>query len=253
MIINELCLTWLIAQNQKFKSIFIDPPDNLGLEYDGYYDKLESNAYYNWIGDVIYHSLTRCDIFWISYYWAHDIKIKSLVCRYLESYFPDYEAKTFIWRYTFGQHNENDFGSGYRPILRVMKKGTKVYPPRVESERQKIGDLRASPQGRVPDDVWDYPRVCGTFGERRSWHPTQHPESLMHRIISFSCKSFIGVSREPKSLVIKAYQPDETFVDLCAGSGTSLIVGKKYGFNVIGIEQSKLYCQKIQGELDALV
>jgi site-specific DNA-methyltransferase (adenine-specific) len=100
---------------------------------------------------------------------------------------------------------------------------------RVESVRQQIGDKRANPDGRVPDDVWDFPRVVGNAKERRDWHPTQHPEALMRRIINYSCRK------------------DETFLDLFLGTGTSFRVRKE---NVIGIEQSEKYCQEIAKEHD---
>lgn len=60
--------------------------------------------------------------------------------------------------YTFGQHNKNDLGINHRPLWRLMKTGTKLYPEqiKVESWRQRNGDARGNPDGRVPGDVFDH-------------------------------------------------------------------------------------------------
>ena len=53
----------------------------------------------------------------------------------------------------------------------------------VPSARQeKYGDRRASPGGKIMGDVWEVPRVCGTFKERVKGVPTQLPSELVRRI-----------------------------------------------------------------------
>ncbi|MEM5834184.1 MAG: hypothetical protein QXH68_02160, partial [Candidatus Aenigmatarchaeota archaeon] len=44
-------------------------------------------------------------------------------------------------------------------------------------------DKRANPLGRIPDDVWCFSRVCGTFKERIADHSCQMPETILERII----------------------------------------------------------------------
>src|SRR6202023_3092483 len=88
-------------------------------------------------------------------------------------------------------------------------------------------DDRAHPDGRLPDDtwilrpqdlphgftpagdIWYFPRVCGTFKERRGWHGCQMPEQLLGRIIK--------VSSNAGDLVLDPF----------AGSGTTLVTAKK--------------------------
>jgi site-specific DNA-methyltransferase (adenine-specific) len=103
------------------------------------------------------------------------------------------------------------------------KKAAYFNPPRIVSERQRLGDKRADPKGRVPGDVWsDFPRVCGNFKERTD-HPCQMPEALLERILLTSCP------------------PDGVVLDPFSGSGVAEVVGKKLGLNVLGCELSEKY------------
>lgn len=189
MIFNGDCLD-LLAHLEPVDLIFADPPDNIGLEYEGYKDKINDASYYDFLYRVITESLRLTPVFWLSYYWKHDIEIKYMVRNILKFRHPSYEAKTFVWRFTFGQHNSNDCGSGFRFLLRLSRSTVSWNTDAilVESERQRLGDSRANDSGRVPDDYWefDFPRVVGNSPERVSWHPTQHPIGLLSRIVRLS-------------------------------------------------------------------
>ncbi len=230
MIHNIDCLDYLPSiPFNKYKLIFADPPDNLGLNYDEYKDK--NPHYYEFIRSVIDWSLKATECFWISYYWQHDVEIKYILRDLLKYRYPSYKAKTFIWRYTFGQHNANDCGSGFRFLVRVARTNLKVNTEEIliESERQRLGDARANPDGRVPDDFWcfEIPRVTGNSHERRAWHPTQHPEKLMERIILMSTNE------------------GENVLDLFGGTGTTLRVSERLKRNCDVCEISKNYCEKM--------
>lgn len=238
-IYNGDCIEYLRRDVGPYDMIFADPPDNLGLRYGEYKDDLPLDTYYWKLECLTWLALNKCKCFWLSYYWQHDIEIKGRLRSLLKTQrFSAHRAKTFIWRYTFGQHNENDFGSGFRYLLRVVSPTWKpVELPRVESERQRIGDARANPEGRIPDDVWDFniiqdvPRVVGNAKERRVWHPTQHPEALIERII---------MSSVPK---------DGTILDCYNGTGTVMRVGQRMGRDVHGVDIDGLYCSKVSLEL----
>lgn len=230
-IIRGDCIEYL-RRCDKYDMVFADPPDNLGLGYDDYPDKMPLDAYYNWLELLMAHAIGRArKVFWLSYYWQHDIEIKGRLRSILRiSGLTGHKAKTFIWRYTFGQHNSHDFGSGFRFLLRVTSPTWTVADlPRVESERMKIGDVRANPEGRVPDDVWDYimdvPRVVGNAKERRAWHPTQHPEALLERIIMSS--------------VVRG----SSILDCFLGTGTTMRVAKRLERDCDGVEISEQYCK----------
>lgn len=231
-IINGDCIEYL-RRDVSYDMIFADPPDNLGLGYREYKDDLPESEYYWRLETLMWLALNKCKCFWLSYYWQHDIEIKGRLRSLLKTQrFSAHRAKTFIWRYTFGQHNQHDFGSGFRYLLRVVGPTWKpVELPRVESERQRIGDARANPEGRVPDDVWDFPRVVGNAKERRAWHPTQHPEALVERIIMSSVPA--GV----------------TILDCYNGTGTVMRVGQRMGRDVHGVDIDSGYCQKVSQEL----
>lgn len=211
----------------KAKMIFADPPDNLGMKYNGFVDKIPYPDYMENLFAWISMAVKNAETVWFSMYYKylHTMLFHAYGCG---------DARLFIWRFTFGQHNKHDCGNGYRPIIRIMRPGAKLYPDtiRVPSARQlKYNDKRANSTGRVPDDVWEFPRVCGTFNERRKWHPNQHPEALIERIVKLSTK------------------PGDLVIDMFAGTGTVNRVCKRLNRSCIGIEISKFYCDKIGEEL----
>lgn len=212
--------------------VFMDPPDNIGLDYSIYKDKRPLEDYHNWLELLIMKSMRLSPVVWLSYYWQHDIEVKYRVRNIIKYRHPTYEAKTFIWRYTFGQHLDTDCGSGFRYILRLARRGVSFNTDeiRIESERQRLGDKRANPDGRVPDDVWDLPRVTGNSAERRPWHPTQHPEALLERILRLS---------NAKSCA-----------DPFAGTGTTLRVAKRLGLDCHTSDLDLGYCIHISQEND---
>ncbi len=209
--------------------VFADPPDNLGKPYEGFKDKTSLVDYNHFLRSTFDLASWHSQITWLSIY---------------HKYLPEWlfhakgfgEARLFPWRFTFGQHCHTDCGNGYRPIIRIMQPGAVLYPDaiRVQSARQKQGDKRADPRGRVPDDVWEFPRVVGNARERRPWHPTQHPEALIERIVKFSTK------------------PGDLVIDMFGGTGTVNRVCKRLDRQCIGIEISPVYCEKIREELKTL-
>ena len=219
------------------KMVFADPPDNLGMKYEGFIDKwYSSGSYLTWLMDVIRCGATHADIFWFSHYYRWELPLIGKLYADMGYIWDNWGIRQFIWHYTFGQQQQTDFKSCYRPILRMLRSEAEVYPDaiRVPSARQlKYHDKRADPRGCVPGDVWEFPRVCGTFKERRKWHPNQHPEALIERIVKFSCK------------------PGDLVIDMFAGTGTANRVCKRLGIDCIGVELSRFYCDKIIEEQGA--
>jgi len=218
----------------KAKVLFADPPDNLGMKYEGFEDRWPSmNAYYDWLCMVMRAMrLNNPDLMWLSVYYKHRRRVDGMAER------GDYLAwddRWFYWYYTFGQQQSRDFKNTHRPILRLMKPDSVVFPEAVkeESQRQRNGDKRAKPGGCVPGDVWCFPRVCGNYPERRSWIPNQHSQALMERIVKFSVR------------------PGDLMIDLFGGSGTTLRVCQALGIQCIAIEISRFYCEKIAEETGA--
>jgi len=252
---NAEAWEWLSDnEDRKWDMLFMDPPDNLGINYEGLpadWDKRSESSYYNWLWGLIFDAIHIAPIVWISYYHKHDLEIKRIVAKILKKVKPTWEARTFIWRFNFGQYRVSDCASGYRPILRlsspVMLKKWNCDAIRIESERQRLGDPRAAGP-KVPDDVFEFPRVQGNAIERRAWIPTQHPEALIERIVKLSLNT-----KKPRIL------------ELFTGSGTMIRVVKKLNYgnsaqmddgvriygneiNLDTIELSKEYVQRLREE-----
>lgn len=220
--------------------IFADPPDNLGVKYDGFEDRWDKDSdYIRWLGDLAAKAANHSDVFWLSYYWKWDVALKGEI-GWIEDWFDKIDIKPYVWWFTFGQHRDSDNGSCFRPMLRFSKPGKEWYTDTIRepSARQReYNDKRANPKGRVPGDVWDgvwhESRVCGTFKEKRKWHKNQHPEALIERMVKMSTR------------------PYDTVIDLFAGTGTVNRVCKRLRRNCIGIEISRLYAEKIAEETGA--
>lgn len=213
----------------KIQLTFLDPPDNEGRSYHDYKDKLSETHYTcllrQWIDKAC--RITNGPVFVsIAEKWVGEVEhlIRdghvSLVRR-------------LYWHYTFGQNNKKSYSPCIRPIYWLNS--PIIYPKEIyipSARQEKYGDKRANPEGKMPSNVWDFPRVCGTFKERRKWHPTQHPEELMKRII-------LGHSK-----------PGDTVLDPFIGSGTTALVCRATKRKCIGIDISDFYLSKIIEELD---
>ncbi len=141
----------------KAQCVFVDPFDNLGLKYNGFKDKMPDNEYQRFLRNCLLAFADHAPIVWVSFYAKWTIPFGETAAQFLRLY-PDWECKPNVQVFTFGQHNHNDLGNNHRPLWRFMKKDTPLYPDqiRIESWRQRNGDKRADPRGRVPGDVQDF-------------------------------------------------------------------------------------------------
>jgi DNA modification methylase len=221
----------VLPQMDPVRMIFADPPDNINLGYGEYSDRLSDSAYFDLLRNILFFGADNADVVWISYNAAHTYLMGHLIFYFLEGN-PDWEAKPCVQVFTFGQHNQRDLGNNHRPLARLMRKGTTLYPDaiRVPSWRQLHGDKRADPRGRVPGDVFDFPRVTGNSKQRRRWHPTQLNELLYERCIRLTCK------------------PTDTVLDIFAGTGTMARVCAVTENPCVLIDVDPEYCKKIAEE-----
>ncbi len=248
-LIHSDCLKWLRSQTSGgFQCIFADPPDNIGLKYHHSDDKMSSESYLAWIETCLKVFIYAAPIVWLSYNAKWQFHIGGIIARMLNEC-SWLEAKPCVQVFTFGQHNQRDLGNNHRPLVRLMQRGAPLYPDqiRVPSERQKTGDKRADPRGRVPGDVfesrlewvessvYDFPRVTGNSKQRRSYHPTQLNEGLVERCIKLSTLE------------------GDRVLDLFAGTGTTLRVCKRINRPCTLIENSEEYCKEIAKEHELTV
>lgn len=222
-------LSWPMPQ---VDCIFADPPDNIALGYSDWDDKRSEDEYvsllYQWTAKFVDHA----PIVWVSFNSRWTIQYANVI-REIMIERPELEFKPAVQTFTFGQHNKRDLGNNHRPIWRLKHKDAPLYPDsiRVPSLRQtKYNDKRANPDGRVPGDVFDFPRVTGTSKQRRRWHPTQLHEDLVERAIKLSTK------------------PGEHVLDPFGGTGTTLRVCKRIERSCTLFEIDGDYCTRIAEE-----
>lgn len=214
--------------------VFADPPYNIGIKYDIYDDNKPREEYLKfsdeWIG-LVWDVLKRSG----SFYLAICDEYAAELCIIAKE--KGFKLRNWIiWYYTFGQNQRRKFTRAHTHILYFVKDERNFTfntdAIRIPSDRQLIyNDKRAHPKGKVPDDVWIFPRVCGTFKERIKDYPCQMPEALLERVIKASSNE------------------GDIVLDPFAGSGTTLAVAKRLNRKYIGIEISPNYCEIIKKRL----
>ena len=232
-LINGNCLDYLkTVGDRQWDTIFADPPDGIDLDYATFDDHISESDYisnmFNWVSKLVLHARTV----WLSYNAKWTFQIGSIIRDVIGLRVGDLEAKPCVQVFTFGQHNQNDLGNNFRPLVRLRWHDAPLFPDniRVPSWRLANGDKRADPRGRVPGDVFHFPRVVGNSKQRRRWCPTQLNEGLVDRCL-------------------KMTTPDDgTVLDPFAGSGTTLRVCKRLGYSCTLVEIDPVYCIELEKE-----
>lgn len=187
--------------------IFADPPFNIGYKYGLYNDTRTRADYLGWADawlDAAVRVLSPSGSFFLAigdeYAAEYKVRLDALGLTM---------RNWIIWHYTFGPHQQKKFGRDHAHILYYVRDPQRFTfhadDIRIESERQRSGDKRADPRGRVPGDVWSFPRLPGNAKERTG-HPCQMPEAVLERIIRV------------------ASNPGDLVVDPFCGSGTTAVV-----------------------------
>lgn len=232
MIIHTDCIRWLQDNKVRFDTVFMDPPDNIGLGYEGVSDRMGCHEYYDFLYEVIRLSLLRGRAVWVSFNSKHTIPMGVVAKDVIHWFDSGIEVVPCVQTFTFGQSQKKRMGNGHRPLWLFQRHNAEVFPDRikVKSWRQENGDKRAAPGGKVPLDVFEFARVTGNSRQRRSWHPTQLNEGLVERCLKYTT-------------------PDGgTVLDPFAGTGTTLRVAKRLGFQATCLDLSRFYCDKIAEE-----
>ena len=233
-VIQGPCEEVLPALPEKFvDAVFVDPPYNIGVDYgDGAKsDQLPTDQYLDMIAHMIHESvkrLTERGSLWVlsPERWADEIGLM------LREELP--RRNRIIWRETFGQYGESRFPSGHRHLFWHVKDMQQAPfntdDIRVPSQRMLTGDSRAKGP-RVPDDVWEIPRLTGNAHERVEGHPCQLPEELLRRVI------------------LSSTNEHNLVMDPMAGTGTTLRVAQKLGRSYLGIEKQASFVDLIRNRL----
>jgi site-specific DNA-methyltransferase (adenine-specific) len=213
--------------------VFVDPPYNIGLDYGSgkQEDQLSPAEYLEQMQSLIRESvrrLTPTGSLWFlcPERWAD--QIGTLLSESLP------RRNRIIWRETFGQYREDRFPSGHRHLFWHVKDPERspfhTEHIRVPSRRMEAGDKRASGP-RVPDDVWNIPRLVGNARERIGEHPCQLPEELLERVI------------------LASTDDGDLTLDPMSGTGTTLRVAQRLGRRYLGIEKQPQYVSLIRDRL----
>jgi len=241
VIIEGDCLKVLQTLDRESVDLIVaDPPYNIGIDYGAGSKADQRSDYDQWCHEWVH----ECDrvlkphgSLWVISGQEHGADIDSAIqCAGLTI------RNRITWYETFGVYCHNKFGRCSRPIYYAVKnpkiftfnRHTVLVP---SARAAKYGDRRAAADGmKIMGDVWEIPRVCGTFRERVKGVPTQLPEVLVRRII--------GVSSNEGDYVLDPF----------AGSGTIPAVAESMGRQALGIELNSEYAmianERIQHAID---
>ena len=156
-----------------------------------------------------------------------------------------------VWHETFGADRSAArlYGKCWRPIIWATKPGARWTfndrAIRVRSRRQELGDRRADPRGKVPANVWAFPRIPGTSKRRATFvdpatgdvrrYPTQLPVEIVDRIVA-------GHSAA-----------GEIVLDPFTGSGTTGVSAVTAGRVFVGIERHEPFAAAARRRVAAAV
>jgi DNA modification methylase len=215
--------------------IFADPPYNIGVNYgDHYDDSRPPGEFLAWCKEWIEAAaglLTSDGSMWVL--------VNHELSPYVRMMLEDaglHHRQTITWHETFGVNCTRKFNRCSRPLFWMTKDPKRFVfnadDIRVPSDRQpKYNDRRANPAGKIPDDVWRFPRVAGTHGERIDGFPTQLPLRLLDRVVR--CAS----------------DPGDLVIDPFSGSATTGAACLELGRRFVGIELSEDFADKSRRRL----
>jgi len=211
--------------------IFSDPPYNIGIDYGSgsKADKLPAEKFVAWCGQwiaVCHKALAKDGSLWVMINddWADHIGIALRQA--------GFHRRAWIkWYETFGVNCQDNFNRTSRHIFYCVKdrkrfvfNAAAVNRP---SDRQaKYRDKRASPEGKVWDDVWQIARLTDNNSERMPFFPTQVPLDILRPIV--------GCASDPGDLVIDPF----------SGSGTTGVACRELQRRFIGIERNQDYADR---------
>lgn len=212
-----------------FDMAFADPPDSIGRDYGpDVDDELDPEEYYKFLDRVLWTMTTCAPRVWVSFNKKHLLKMSYFVDQLLQRK-EGWVFQPCVQAFTFGTYRHWGLANCHRPLWLLHASDAEIYydQARVESQRQRNGDKRADPRGKIPTDVFDFPRVTGNATQKRAWHDNQLHEGLVERCILLSTLA------------------GGTVLDPFAGTGTTLRVSERLGRRCTTIELNSAFCHHI--------
>ena len=260
---NLVLARWLLAEDRRFRLIYIDPPFNSGKAYrarvggehgrradavPSYGDGQDIDAYMRWLEPRLIScrdALTEDGTLYVHLDWHAVHYVKVLLDRLFGR---ERFLNEIIWCYHGPSPITSAFNRKHDTILVYTRSRgyyfdadavrTPYHPTTVKtfrsSPRAGFGKTPNLQRGKVPEDWWYFPVVARLHGERVGYE-TQKPVSLVQRIVAASSA------------------PGDTVLDLFAGSGTTAVAAAKLGrsavlcdSNPIAIEKSLIRLGQLQ-------
>ncbi|MDR0336604.1 MAG: adenine-specific DNA-methyltransferase [Planctomycetaceae bacterium] len=213
--------------------IFVDPPYNIGKNFNGHKDKWATEEeYLNWCYEWIDLCINKLKSNGSMY-----IMTSTQFMPYFDIFIRKRMAilSRLIWYYdSSGVQAKNYYGSMYEPILFCVKNpndytfnSQDILVEAKTGAKRKLIDYRKNPPQvynleKVPGNVWEFSRVRYRMDEYEN-HPTQKPIALLKRIIAASSNK------------------GDTILDPFSGTFTTSFVAKQLGRKSIGIELQEDY------------
>ncbi len=213
--------------------IFVDPPYNIGKDFNGRKDKWTNDEdylkwCYQWI-DLLLKKLKNSGSLYIM--------TSTQFIPYFDIYLRDKIEilSRIVWSYdSSGVQAKNYYGSMYEPILFCVKdkknytfNSNDILVEAKTGSKRKLIDYRKNPPQpyntkKVPGNVWNFSRVRYRMPEYEK-HPTQKPIALLERIIKASSNE------------------GDIVLDPFSGTFTTSYVAKRLNRRSIGIEIDEDY------------
>lgn len=213
--------------------IFIDPPYNIGKNFNGHKDKWDKDEdYLEWCYEWLQLCINKLK------------KNGSLYVMTSTQFMPYFDLflrdkinilSRIVWYYdSSGVQAKKYYGSLYEPILFCVKdvnsytfNSDEILVEAKTGAKRKLIDYRKNPpqiynSAKVPGNVWEFPRVRYRMEEYEN-HPTQKPVALLERVIKASSNE------------------DEIVLDPFAGAFTTAYVAQKLHRKSISIELQEDY------------
>jgi site-specific DNA-methyltransferase (adenine-specific) len=219
--------------NSSVDLIFVDPPYNIGKNFNGHKDKWATDDdYLNWC----YKWIDLC-IKKLKYNGSMYIMTSTQFMPFFDIFIRKRMTilSRLVWYYdSSGVQAKNYYGSMYEPILFCVKNpdsytfnSDEILVEAKTGAKRKLIDYRKNPpqiysSEKVPGNVWEFARVRYRMDEYEN-HPTQKPIALLERIIKAS--SNVG----------------DLVLDPFSGTFTTSFVAKQLGRKSIGIELQEEY------------
>lgn len=156
-----------------------------------------------------------------------DYRIQHWIRSMLDDIFGyDNLKNEIIWYYNSSPRKKGCFGNRHDTILRYTKSNIFTFneirePYSISAPRGYAKEKYYHPEGKVLGDVWSINILGQNDKKERNGYPTQKPKKLLELII--------------KSMS----NPNDLVADFYCGSGTSLVVAKELGRQILGCDISE--------------